>query len=98
LLCSAFISRNYIAYYKNLLPSKEDFMRILALVQGYYGDRIVERGAPCGSTHFNVKKGMTVDKIVLQAELKAHIYPCLASMQIEDSSQTIQTQRISLNL
>ena len=46
---------------------------------------IVERGAPCGSTHFAAEKlvGMAVEKAVPQAGLTAHTYPCLASMQNE---------------
>ena len=47
---------------------------------------IVERGAPCGSTHFTAQRliGMNIDEVVPQAGLIAHIYPCLASMQIEE--------------
>ena len=46
---------------------------------------VVERGAPCGSTHFTAQRlvGMTIDEAVPQAGLIAHTYPCLASMQNE---------------
>lgn len=52
---------------------------------GIIGEVTVERGAPCGSTHFVANKlvGMPVDKAVPQAGLVAHHYPCLASMQQE---------------
>jgi hypothetical protein len=45
----------------------------------------VERGAPCGSTRFVAQKlvGMSVDKVIPQAGLITHHYPCLASMQQE---------------
>lgn len=45
----------------------------------------VERGAPCGSTHFAAGKlvGMAVGEAVPQAGLMAHYFPCLASMQRE---------------
>jgi hypothetical protein len=46
----------------------------------------VERGAPCGSTHFAADKlvGMTLDEVVPQAGLIDHYYPCHASMQQEN--------------
>ena len=46
---------------------------------------MVERGSPCGSTRFVAQKlvGMSVDKVIPQAGLITHHYPCLASMQQE---------------
>lgn len=45
----------------------------------------VERGTPCGSTHFTTQKmkGMPLDEVVPGAGLTVHIYPCSASMQNE---------------
>lgn len=45
----------------------------------------VERGAPCGSTHFTAQKiiGMSLDAVLPEAGLTVHIYPCSASMQNE---------------
>lgn len=45
----------------------------------------VERGAPCGSTHFAAEKlvGIPVKDALPKAGLTAHHYPCLASMQQE---------------
>jgi hypothetical protein len=47
---------------------------------------IVERGAPCGSTHHSAEKltGMAVNEAVPRAGLTVHQYPCLASMQQEE--------------
>ncbi|MFC2032103.1 DUF166 domain-containing protein [Chloroflexota bacterium] len=46
---------------------------------------MVERGAPCGSTHHIATElvGMPVEEVVPSAGLIAHHYPCLASMQRE---------------
>ncbi len=51
----------------------------------------VERSAPCGSTHHAAKKlvGMSIDEAVPQAGLYTHLYPCLASMQMEPSGDTL---------
>lgn len=52
---------------------------------GTIAEVTVERGAPCGSTRFVAQKlvGMPVDKVIPQAGLITHHYPCLASMQQE---------------
>jgi len=46
---------------------------------------VVERGAPCGSTHFAAQElvGMPLEESVPRAGLIVHHYPCLASMQQE---------------
>lgn len=46
---------------------------------------MVERGAPCGSTHFAADNlvGVVVGEVVPRAGLIVHHYPCLASMQRE---------------
>jgi hypothetical protein len=51
----------------------------------------VERSAPCGST-FNVAEkliGMTIEDAVPRAGLIAHHYPCLASMAMEATGETL---------
>jgi hypothetical protein len=59
------------------------------------GDRIarveVERSAPCGSTHYVAEKlvGVPLEESVPQAGLYAHHYPCLASMQMEPTGDTL---------
>jgi len=44
---------------------------------------LVERGAPCGSSHYAAGRlaGMAVSETLPQAGLLCHHYPCLASMQ-----------------
>jgi hypothetical protein len=51
----------------------------------------VERSAPCGSTHYVAEKlvGVPVTEAVPQAGLYAHHYPCLASMQMEATGDTL---------
>jgi len=51
----------------------------------------VERSAPCGSTHYVAEKlvGVPVAEAVPQAGLHAHHYPCLASMQMESTGDTL---------
>ena len=51
----------------------------------------VERSAPCGSTHYVAEKlmGLLVEEAVPQAGLHAHHYPCLASMQMEPTGDTL---------
>ena len=51
----------------------------------------VERSAPCGSTHYVAEKlsGVPVGEAVPQAGLHAHHYPCLASMQMEPTGDTL---------
>lgn len=51
----------------------------------------VERSAPCGSTHYVAEKlfGVPVGAAVPQAGLHAHHYPCLASMQMEPTGDTL---------
>jgi len=51
----------------------------------------VERSAPCGSTHYVAEKlvGRPVAEAVPQAGLYAHHYPCLASMQMEATGDTL---------
>jgi hypothetical protein len=46
---------------------------------------MVNRGAPCGSTHFAADRmvGMPLQEAVPRAGLIVHHYPCLASMQPE---------------
>jgi len=46
---------------------------------------VVERGAPCGSTHFTAERlvGLSVDEVLPRAGLICHHYPCLASMERE---------------
>lgn len=45
----------------------------------------VERGAPCGATHFAAERlvGTSVEDAVPKAGLLSHHYPCLASMEKE---------------
>ena len=45
----------------------------------------VERGAPCGSTHYTAAGlvGLSADEVVPRAALICHYYPCHASMQQE---------------
>ncbi len=51
----------------------------------------VERSAPCGSTYYVAEKltGLLVEEAVPQAGLHAHHYPCLASMQMESTGDTL---------
>ena len=56
----------------------------------------VERGAPCGSSHYAAESlvGIEVDQALPQAGLFCHHYPCLASMQPrmgEDGVETLMT-------
>jgi hypothetical protein len=59
------------------------------------GERIagvdVVRSAPCGSTHWVAKKlvGLSIEDTVPQAGLYAHQYPCLASMTMESTGETL---------
>jgi hypothetical protein len=52
---------------------------------------MVERSAPCGSTHYVAEKltGLRVEEAIPQAGLHAHHYPCLASMQMEPNGDTL---------
>lgn len=52
---------------------------------------IIERCAPCGSTHRVAEKlvGVPVGEAVPQAGLHCHHYPCLASMQMEPNGETL---------
>ncbi|MDO8490722.1 MAG: DUF166 family protein [Dehalococcoidia bacterium] len=45
----------------------------------------VERGAPCGATHYAAKRliGVSVEEAAPKAGLFSHQYPCLASMERE---------------
>ncbi|UMZ72504.1 DUF166 domain-containing protein [Natranaerofaba carboxydovora] len=49
----------------------------------------VLRGAPCGATHYTVKKikGMSVDEVTPKAGLMSIHYPCLASMEFEKKKE-----------
>lgn len=60
---------------------------------GVVEDVIVERGSPCGSTHFAAAKlrGKPITEIVPQAGLIALHYPCLASMRPLRSGNHIET-------
>lgn len=51
----------------------------------------VERGAPCGSTHRVAEKlvGVAINEAVPQAALYAFHYPCLASMSMEPTGDTL---------
>jgi hypothetical protein len=51
----------------------------------------VERSAPCGSTRYVAEKlvGVSMGEAVPQAGLHAHHYPCLASMQMEPTGDTL---------
>lgn len=51
----------------------------------------VERSAPCGSTNYVAEKlaGLLVEGAVPQAGLHAHHYPCLASMHMEPTGDTL---------
>jgi len=51
----------------------------------------VERSAPCGSTHRVAEKliGVAINEAVPQAGLNALHYPCLASMAMERSGDTL---------
>ncbi len=51
----------------------------------------VQRSAPCGSTHLVAEKliGARIEEAVPQAGLHAHHYPCLASMNMEPTGDTL---------
>lgn len=51
----------------------------------------VERSAPCGSTYYVAERliGLPVVGVIPQAGLHAHHYPCLASMQMELTGDTL---------
>lgn len=51
----------------------------------------VQRSAPCGSTHLVAEKliGVHINEAVPQAGLHAHHYPCLASMNMEPTGDTL---------
>jgi hypothetical protein len=51
----------------------------------------VQRSAPCGSTHLVAEKltGVHIKEAVPQAGLHAHHYPCLASMHLEPTGDTL---------
>ena len=51
----------------------------------------VERSAPCGSTHRVAEKlvGVPIEEAVPQAGLYAHLHPCLASMAMEPTGDTL---------
>jgi hypothetical protein len=67
----------------------------LKLIIDKQGARIsdikVERSAPCGSTHYVAERliGVPLDRLVPQAGLYAHHYPCLASMQMQPTGETL---------
>ncbi|MFC1953155.1 DUF166 domain-containing protein [Chloroflexota bacterium] len=52
---------------------------------------VVERSTPCGSTHIVAEKlvGVPIEEAIPQAGLHAHHYPCLASMQMEPTGETL---------
>ena len=52
---------------------------------------VVERSAPCGSTHLVAEKlkGTSAKDAVPQAGLHCHHYPCLASMQMDPNGETL---------
>jgi len=52
---------------------------------------IVERSAPCGSTHWVAEKlvGVLLKDAVPQAGLHTHHFPCLASMHMEPNGETL---------
>lgn len=51
----------------------------------------VERGAPCGSTHYTAARlvGLTADEAAVKSGLICHHYPCLASMAKEQIDTTL---------
>lgn len=51
----------------------------------------VQRSAPCGSTHLVAEKltGVHIKEAVPQGGLHAHHYPCLASMSMEPTGDTL---------
>jgi len=51
----------------------------------------VERGSPCGSTHYLAEKlvGMPVAELLPRAGLIVHQFPCLASMQMDEIDEGI---------
>jgi len=51
----------------------------------------IERSAPCGSTHCLAEKlvGVPIEEAVPQAGLHVHHYPCLASMAMEPTGETL---------
>jgi hypothetical protein len=67
----------------------------LKIITDVKGEKIagveVERGAPCGSTHRVAEKlvGVTIKEAVPQASLYAFHYPCLASMTMEPTGDTL---------
>ena len=54
---------------------------------------IIERGAPCGSTQYTVNriKGYNKENIIPHAGLMCLHYPCLASMQFENTDEGVDT-------
>jgi len=54
---------------------------------------VVERGSPCGSTHFAAEKarGLPVTEAIPHAGLICLHYPCLASMQPEQTESGVET-------
>lgn len=54
---------------------------------------VVERGAPCGSTHFAaaLARGMPLEEAVPRAGLICLHYPCLASMQPSQTAEGVET-------
>jgi hypothetical protein len=87
--------------YEILIAFSDHFGRPRLRVELYPdGNRIeevvVERGAPCGSSHYAAERlaGMAVDEALPQGGLFCHHYPCLASMQPrmgEDGVETLMT-------
>jgi len=53
----------------------------------------VERGAPCGSSHYTAKRlrGLPLNEAIPQAGLICHHYPCLASMQPRMGEYGVET-------
>jgi thymidylate synthase len=61
--------------------------------QGRIAEAAVKRGAPCGSTEYTAKRiiGMEAAKAVPTAGLMCLHYPCLASMQFEQTDNGVDT-------
>ena len=54
---------------------------------------VVERGAPCGSSHYAANRiaGLKMSEVVPQGGLICLHYPCLASMQPKTTDEGVET-------
>ncbi|MGM0651711.1 MAG: DUF166 domain-containing protein [Bacillota bacterium] len=103
-LCS--IDDETVGFYeKNKEPYTSDIIREFALYfgkpklelnideKGLISEARVLRGAPCGSSDYTVRRiiGLKADEAVPKAGLMCLHYPCLASMQFEQTDNGVDT-------